>query len=91
MTVIGCALRGTGRTYRLDGKRFECTSADHLQAGRTETILETSRNPIHLLFSNPHLPAPAAVLTTFKGLRAMLARFGERPSHPLRTQLPAAP
>ena len=81
MTVMGCASLGTCRIHRLDGKRLECTSADQLQAGRTEAILKTSSNPVHLLFCNPHLPAPAAVLTAFKDLLAMLARFGDRPSH----------
>jgi len=91
MTVMGWASLGTGRTHRLEGKRLKCTSADHLQAGRTEAILKTSGNPVHLPFGNPHLPAPAAVLTAFKGLLALLARFGDRPSHRVRTQLLAAP
>ena len=74
---------GACRTRLLDGKHIECPSADHLQTGRAETILETSGNPVHLLFGNPHSPAPATVLTTFKRLLAMLARFGDRPSHGL--------
>ena len=81
MTVMGNPSLGTCRTHRLDGKCLECTSTDHLQAGRTEAILKTSGNPVHLLFCNPNLPAPAAILTAFKGLLAMLARFGDRPSH----------
>jgi hypothetical protein len=81
MTVMESASLGIGRTHGLDGKRRKGTSADHLQAGRTEAILKTSGNPVHLLFSNPQLPTPAAVLTAFKSLLALLARFGDRPSH----------
>lgn len=81
MTVMECASLSTGRIHGRDGKRLECTSADHLQAGRTEAILKTNRNPVHLRFSNPHLSAPAAVLTTFEGLLAMFASFSDRPSH----------
>jgi len=81
--IMGWPSLGACRTRLLEGKPIECTSADHLQTGRTETILETSGNPVHLLFGNPHSPAPATVLTTFKGLLAMLARFGDRPSHGL--------
>src|SRR3954462_7815453 len=80
---MGWPSLGACRIRMLDGKHIDGTSADHLQTGRTETILETSGNPVHLLFGNPHSPAPAPVLTTFKGLPAMLARFGHRPSHDL--------
>src|SRR3977135_3527059 len=80
---MGWPSLGASWTRLLDGKHIEGTSADHLQTGRAETILETSGNPVHLLFGNPHSPAPAAVLTTFKRLLAMLARFGDRPSHGL--------
>jgi len=81
MTVMGCASLGTCRTHRLDGKRLECTSADHLQAGGTEAILKTSGNPVHLLLSNTDFPTPALIPSALKGLLAMLARFGDRPSH----------
>src|SRR6476660_3513798 len=81
--IMGWPSLGACRTRLFDGKPIECTSADHLQTGRTETILETSGNPVHLLFGNPHSPAPATVLTTFKGLLAMLAGFGDRSSHGL--------
>jgi hypothetical protein len=81
MTVMGNASLGSCRAHRLDRKCLECTGTDHLQAGRTEAILKSSSNPVHLLFCNPNFPAPAAVLTAFKGLLALLARFGDRSSH----------
>jgi hypothetical protein len=81
MTVMGAESLGTGQIHWRDGKRLERTSADQLQAGRTEAILKTNGNPVHLLLSNPQLSTPAAVLTALEGLRAMFARFGNRPSH----------
>jgi len=81
ITVMGCASLSTNRTYRLDGKRLECTRADHLQTRRAEAIVKTSSNPVHLLLSNTDFPTPALVPATLKGLFAMLARFGDRPSH----------
>jgi hypothetical protein len=70
LTVTGCASLHAGRTHRLDGKCFECTSTDHLQAGRTKAILKASDNPVHLLFSNSHFPAPALVPAAFERLPA---------------------
>ena len=81
--IMGSPSLGARRTRRLDRKCIDCTGADHLQTDRTEAILETSGNPVHLLFSNPYSTAPAAVLTTFKGLFAMFACLGDRPSHGL--------
>lgn len=75
MTVMGCASLGTCRIHRLDGKRLECTSADQLQAGRTEAILKTSGNPVHLLFGNSQPTAPTLVPATLERLSAVLARL----------------
>ena len=80
MTVMGCASLGTCRTHRLDGKRLECTIADQLQAGRTEAILKTSGNPVHLLFSNAYVPAPTLIPTTLERMAAVLARLVNRTS-----------
>ena len=66
MTIMGHASLDTGRTHRLDGKRLKYTIADQLQACRTETILKTSGNPVHLLFSNADFPAPTLVSPTFE-------------------------
>jgi len=66
MTIIGHASLDTGRSHRLEGKCLKCTIADQLQAGRTEAILEPTRNPVHLLFSNADFSAPTLVSPTFE-------------------------
>lgn len=72
MTNMEWASLAPCRNHPFDGDRVECPSADQLQAGRTEAILKTSGNPVHLLFSNSQPTAPALVSTTLECLAAVL-------------------
>jgi len=79
ITVMGDLSLAICRTHRHAGKRFERARADHLQADRTEAILKTSGNPVHLLFDNADFSTPALIPTTLERLTAVLTRFGNRP------------
>jgi len=58
--------------HRLAGKQFELARSNHLQAHRTEAILKSSGNPVHLLFGNPTFSTPTLIPATLECLAAVL-------------------
>ena len=79
ITVMGDFSLNIWWAHRLAGKQFELTRANHLQTDRTEAIVKSSGNPVHLLFGNPDFSTPALIPTTLECLAAVLTGFVNRP------------